>query len=283
MKILITGIGSELATALARGLAGHEVIGLARREHGCYPTLVCDLRAGVPDLPRVDVCVHLAALTDPRLCEARPKAAYRVNVAATRELARQARRFVLISTGSVYGPHDGPLREDREPAPADAYARLKHLAEKEVTDHPDAAVLRWFYPYGPGTRPTSLVTRLIRTIDEGGGVELHEGGRPRVNPIFLSDLVAATRLFCLESLRGTWNVAGPEVVSIEELARRLGAALGRPPRFAPSGRPAGDLVACTERLDRLIRPAIDLDTGLHRTVAWWRTRHGPGNPRERCA
>jgi nucleoside-diphosphate-sugar epimerase len=283
MKILITGISSALGNAIARGLSEHEVIGLARSKHPCYPTVVCELGAGVPVLPRVDVCLHLACLTDPVLCREHPEEAYRINVRATRQLAEQARRFVLASTGSVYGYQDGVLGEDRQAAPADAYAALKHLAEVEVKSHPNAAVLRYFFPYGPGAKPNSLINRLIRAIDDGREVEVHNGGRPRINPIFLSDAVAATRLFCLEVVPGTWNVAGPEVASIMELAERIGRALGKRPRFRHSGRPIKDMIASTQRLGQMFTPCVDLSTGLHRTVAQWLEETKPGNSREQCA
>jgi nucleoside-diphosphate-sugar epimerase len=267
VRILITGINSALGGAVADRLAGHKVLGLGRKENARHLTLVADLRDGVPDLPNLDVCLHLAAITDPQVCRQRYREAYAVNVAATARLLEKARRFVLVSTGSVCGYQDGPVDEGRQPQPADEYARLKCLAEAEAARHPNAAVLRYFFPYGPGTRADTLVNRIIRSVSCGSEVELHAGGRPWINPAYITDVAAATALFCLNDARGTYNVAGLEVVSIRGLAEGVGRLLGKRPLFRPSGKTVKDLVGSTQRLGPLFRPAVGLAEGLGRTVA----------------
>jgi nucleoside-diphosphate-sugar epimerase len=268
MRILITGINSALGAALADGLMGHEVIGLGRHAHPRHRTVLCDLRGEVPPLPAVDLCLHLACVTDPKYCSEHPAEAYRVNVSGTARLLGRARRFVLVSTGSVYGYQEGPLDEGRRPAPGDDYARLKWAAEREVAGHPDAAILRYFFPYGPGAKPGSLVNRLIRCVESGAAVELHEGGQPWVNPIYFTDVVAATRVVCTEGLRGIYNVAGNEVVSVRSLAERIGRMLGKQPRFRGSGKRVKDLVGDTGKLGKVFGPEVSLTAGLKATIEW---------------
>ena len=101
MRILITGINSALGSAIADGLDGHEVIGLARTAHDKYPTICCDLRAGVPPLPSVDVCLHLAFVTDPVFCRERRPEAYQVNVLGTKSLLKTASKFVFGVSGAA--------------------------------------------------------------------------------------------------------------------------------------------------------------------------------------
>ena len=180
--------------------------------------------------------MHLACATDPNYCREHYQEAYRVNVEGTVRLLEQSRRFLFVSTGSVYGHQDCLLKEDREPEPGDEYAAMKRAAEKEVGKHPNAAVLRVFFPYGPATKPGSLVNRLIGNIVAGTPVELHEDGRPKINPIYISDLAEATRIFCLEPVTGVYNVAGREVVSIKDLAEMIGKAWGNVPCFVQPGR-----------------------------------------------
>jgi len=266
MRILITGITSALGSAIADSLEGHEVIGLARREHEGYPTICCDLRAALPRLPEVDVCLHLAFANDPRYCKEHSGEAHRINVLATKQLLKIASRFVFISSGSVCGFQDGLSSETVVPAPADDYARMKLEAENVVASHQRRAVLRWFYPYGPGTKPESLVNRLIRRVEADEEIPLHNDGRPCINPIFITDLVAATRVFCVGHLEGVYNVAGREVVSIEELARLIGEAVGRRPIFRMTGQPIQDMAGSTAKLSEFYRPKVSLQDGLSRTV-----------------
>ncbi len=266
MKILITGINSPLANAVAGTLAGHNVVGLDRNPHPRYPTIRCDLREGTPDLPVFNVCLHMAFATDPRYCREHPAEAYRVNVAGTRALLPSARRFVFVSTGYVYGFQDKLLTEEMPPEPVDDYARLKLEAEHTLADHPQAVVLRYFFPYGPGTRPQNVINRLMRNIAAGHPVDLHEAGRPRTNPLYVADLAEATRRFCLGDRLGTYNVGGTEVVSIEQLAVMLGAVLGKPPQFRPTGKHHKDMNGSTAKMLQVFAPVVALRDGLRSTV-----------------
>jgi nucleoside-diphosphate-sugar epimerase len=267
MRILITGINSALGSTVADSLSGHEVIGLGRRHHPKYATIIGDLRHGVPPLPASDVCLHMAFITDPKFCAENHPEAYQVNVAATASLVAAAPRFVLVSTGYVYGFQDGLLEEDMRLAPHDAYSAMKLSAEEIAARHPNAAVLRYFFPYGPLTKPGGVVNRLIAKIAAGEEIELHDSNRPRTNPIFISDMARATRVFCLEDHRGIYNVGGAEVVSIKDLAESIGKLLGRRPRFRRTGKNIKDMIGSTQKLDRLFRPVVNLANGLPLTVA----------------
>jgi nucleoside-diphosphate-sugar epimerase len=102
-------------------------------------------------------------------------------------------------------------------------------------------------------------------------VTLDEGGRPRINPILVDDVVRAMAALLPRDGHQLLNVAGDEVVSIRELAEAAGAALGREPQFE-EGSPtaAGDLVADTTRLHEELpglRPLASLAEGLRRMAA----------------
>jgi UDP-glucose 4-epimerase len=266
MRILITGINSALGIALAESLTQHEVVGLAKTRHPKYPTVLCNLGSPLPSLPAVDVCVHLASITDPGYCREHYEEAYEVNVAATMRLLKAAPRLVYVSTGSVYGFRDCVLKETMTPKPEDAYAILKRLAEEKVRESPNSAVLRYFFPYGPGTKAGTLVNRLIAHICNGKEVDLNVDGGPRINPMYVADTVALTRMFCLENMTGVFNVAGNEVVSVRELAEMIGRAVGKRVKFRPTGRTIKDMVADTTKCDKLLRPTVNLDNGIRATV-----------------
>ena len=98
---------------------------------------------------------------------------------------------------------------------------------------------------------------------------LNDGGRPRMNPLYIDDVVRVV-LAVLELDRSVvLNVAGDEAVSIKELAETIGRVVGREPRFDEGSAPApGDLVADTTRLHELfdLRPLVPLEEGLRRTL-----------------
>jgi nucleoside-diphosphate-sugar epimerase len=211
--------------------------------------------------------LHFASITDPRVCREDRATAYRVNVTATQELAHLAERFVFISTGYVYGFRAGALHEKLSPDPSDAYAELKLAAERVVAALPGSLILRYFFPYGPGTKPNSLVNRLIQCIGQGDPVLLNEHARPWVNPIHVSDLVSATKQLALGQSTGVYNVAGREVVSIRDLADRIGVCLGTRPVYRHTGKPMGSMIGCIDKLEAHYVPQAGLDVGLARTVA----------------
>ena len=104
-------------------------------------------------------------------------------------------------------------------------------------------ILRLVAPYGPGQR-NRLVPGLISRVQEGRPVTLREGGRPRMNPIFVEDVAEvfaqALQHPCHPAppARAAVNVGGDEVLSIREMGETIGQACGREPVFeeAPSQR-----------------------------------------------
>jgi UDP-glucose 4-epimerase len=281
MKILVTGaagfIGRHLLPALAA--AGHDPYGLARPDqvddlHGGV-AVVCDL--GVPiradSLPRVEAVVHLAQANVAFPEEAR--LLYRVNTVSTQELLDLGRktgiaRFLFTSSGSVYGFGDRRLTEDDELAATDFYAATKIHAERLVSHYREffaSTIFRLFMPYGPGQRGR-LIPALIGRIERGEPVTLNGGGQPRSNPIYVDDVVRAVLAALRHEGHKIVNVAGDEDAGIGELSERIGAAIGKEPRFqdgSPDG--PGDLLADNRRLHELVPgDLVSLDEGLKNTV-----------------
>ena len=87
-----------------------------------------------------------------------------------------------------------------------------------------------------------MIPGLIGRVRDGRPVTLNDGGRPRMNPIYVEDAVRAVapRSACEGSQ--VLNLAGEEPVTIRDLALLAGEALGREPVFedgdgAVAGRP----------------------------------------------
>jgi nucleoside-diphosphate-sugar epimerase len=268
VRILVTGGTGFIASHLVPALVaeGHEVVALGHDPErlptfeGVEP-LVLDLagRDGWGGLPVVDAVVHLAQANVPFPDGA--DALFAVNTASTQRLLEHARRigaerFVLFSSGSVYGASDEPLGEESPLRATDFYAATKVAAERLALAYEGllgVAVLRLFVPYGPGQR-ARMVPAIAERVRGGRPVTLNAGGRPRMNPVFVGDVVRAVSAALASSGTVIANVAGPDVVDVRGLAEEIGRALGAEPVFE-EGSPtaAGDIVADTTRLRGLLR------------------------------
>jgi nucleoside-diphosphate-sugar epimerase len=282
MRVLVTGatgfVASHLLPALVeRGdetfALGHDAERIPVLE-GVEP-LVVDLAQTLPSLPTVDAVVHLAQANVPFPEGARDL--FAVNVASTVGLldhvrTRGAGRFVFASSASVYGFGDAPFTEEDIPAATDFYSATKLAAEGFVRAYRDqlhaTAVLRLVAPYGPG-QTGRLLPALVGRVREGRPVTLNEGGRPRMNPIYVDDVVGVI-VRALESDDDLLlNVAGDDASSIGDLAELIGEAVGTPPIFEEgAGGAAGDLVAVNERMKRELElpDLVPLGEGIRRTV-----------------
>ena len=275
MKVLVAGATGFVAGALVPRLvaAGHKVVAAghdaARLER--FPgaeRLVLDLRR--PDLaeqlpPDLDAIVHLAQANAPF-----PEGAgdlFEVNVVSVQRLLEHARqrglqRFVYASSASVYGGGERPWRETDPTEGPGYYAATKQAAERLAWAYAEVfpvVILRLVTPYGPGQR-NRLVPTLVSRIQEGRPVSLREGGRPRMNPIFVEDVAEVFAQALQDSARpahpdsAAVNVGGDEVLSIREMGETIGQIVEREPVFeAAPGASGGDVVVDTTRMRQVFR------------------------------
>lgn len=278
MKVLVTGARGFIGSRLMHGLEreGHGPVGLGRGAgQKDLPWVRHVLGTGDrPILPRgTDTVVHLA-FAHPSL-GADESNLHRVNVEGTREMVEAAvaagtQRFVLASTGGVYGYRDRPSIETDRPAPADIYSRTKEQAEAVALRHRhdlQVVILRLFFPYGRG-QTGRLVPGLVDRVLEGRPIPVHPEGRPRVNPVHVDDLVAVIlRCLTLDDHQ-ILNVAGPEVTDIPGLATWIARLSGRDVSFEETLPPVADLLGDTDRLEHVLgmRPRRALREGLRGIV-----------------
>jgi nucleoside-diphosphate-sugar epimerase len=306
--ILVTGSTGFIGRPLCRSLveAGATVRG-SSRQGGAHPVAGVE-RAQIADqLDRrvvraaaagADAVVHLAARVHVmRETAADPLAEFRrANVDATRVLAEEAaavgvRHFILASTVKAVGEgNTAAWTEDTPPQPVDPYGRSKLEAEqlmREVAERRGlgATVLRFPLVYGPEVKGNML--RLFALVDRG--IPLPFGAvRNRRSMLFVGNLVAAVRSVLEESLPGfrTFFVTDLRDVSLPELLRLIGAALGRPARLLPVPPGLLRLLLPSAEAERLIgslavdgsslaratgyRPPFTVEQGLRATAGWYR-------------
>ncbi|HZL98783.1 MAG TPA: NAD-dependent epimerase/dehydratase family protein, partial [Planctomycetota bacterium] len=202
--------------------------------------------------------------------------------------AARVRRIVYSSSSAVYGDKvTGPSRETRREAPVSPYGMNKLAAEHLFRMAPalygvDTFSLRYFNVYGPRQDPGSPYSGVISIFITRALADepptIHGDGLQSRDFTYVSD-VAAANLAALGLRRGGGRVANvgsgrsTDLLALWDAVRRACGRPGLQARHGPA-RP-GDIkhsLATTERAARWLGlgPAVGLDAGLQRTVAWYR-------------
>jgi UDP-glucose 4-epimerase len=306
--VLVTGgagfVASHLTDALVR--RGDQVVVLDNLTTGHAENVAPGARLVEGDvadpvtvaeaIDGTEVVFHLAATRAVLRSVLEPRTTDRINSGGTLnilEAARQAgvRRVVSTSSSSVYGgaaavptPESAPLR------PRSPYAVSKlageHYARVYWELHRlETVSLRLFNVYGPRQRPDSeyaaVIPLFIAALSSGHPPEVHGDGRQSRDFTYVDDAVAAflgaSAAPASHCAGRVYNVAGGREQSLLDLLAVLRRILGVdiPARHVETRpgdvrRSQADLTAAAADLGW--RPAIGIEEGLVRTVAWFTNR-----------
>lgn len=261
--ILVTGAARRLGAAVLRDLVRHGVAGdppadrivavdlrepLPEDRVEGVETVAADLRtpevAAVIARVRPHTVLHLDVLAAPAQAGGRTAMKER-NVIGTMQLlaacqkAPSVRRLVVKSSAAVYGcaPRDPALfTEDTQPhrPPRGGYGKDVTEVEGYVRGftrrRPDVAVtiLRFANFLGPDVQ-TAFVDYLSLPV-----LPTVLGFDPRLQFVHIDDVVQAVRIAAGDTHPGTYNVAGSGVLTLSQIARRLGKPTLPVPGFATS-------------------------------------------------
>jgi dTDP-glucose 4,6-dehydratase len=252
--------------------------------HGdiCDPGLVDDVVAGQ------DAVVHFAAEShvDRSIAGAGPFVT--TNVVGTQvlldaALRHRTGRFLHVSTDEVYGSiESGSWTEDWPVAPRSPYSASKAgsdlLALAYARTHGlDVVVTRCSNNYGPYQYPEKVVPLFVTNLLDGKKVPLYGDGLNIRDWLHVADHCAGLALALAKGRAGEiYHVGGGTELTNRELTGRLLAACGAgwdmvepvEDRKGHDRRYSLSIAKIREELG--YAPAVDLDTGLARTVAWYR-------------
>jgi UDP-glucose 4-epimerase len=255
MKILLTGASGLIGDAFVRrNRLNAEIISLGRQKptRADHQHISADLGiAGEIErltaaraLPQqLDLILHLAVSRHHRTFPDTALDMFYVNVATTVALLDYARKagasqVIVGSTGTVYYPFPNLFHKETDATQPQSYFGYSKFAAEVFAGFysPFFSVFipRFFTPYGPGQNDR-LVDGLIKNVLRGAPVSLPLEGRGlRTAPLYVADAAWLLEEAIANRWSGVFNVAGDEVLALQDMAEIIGEASARKPVFQRS-------------------------------------------------
>jgi UDP-glucose 4-epimerase len=310
MIVLVTGAAGFIGANLCRELAAHpaitRIVGLDDLSTGYARNLdqtgtelvtgsVLDQQLVAELVADADAVVHLAARPSVTRSLQDPVASHEVNATGSLyvlEACRQRSVYVVAaSSSSVYGSVPTlPKNEDLATRPLSPYAASKLAAEAYLLAYGAAfglpsLALRFFNVYGPmqaaGHAYAAVIPAFIDAALRGEPLIINGDGQQTRDFTFVGTVVDVLAKAVVRRVASAnpVNLAFGTRIPIIELAQRVADVAGTRVDIRHGPVRPGDVrdsQADCDRLQQLFSDAkpIDLDTGLERTVDWFRRCQG---------
>jgi UDP-glucose 4-epimerase len=282
--ILVTGsnglLGRNLIQSLSRENEVHALVRVLPPDpvpHVHYHAVNLSELGETGSLPkRMDTIIHLAQSSHFRDFPERALDVFRVNVESTAWLLdyatrSEAKHFIYASSGGVYGSGNRAFDEN-SPIVATGdlgyYLGSKLCGEVLVQNYASlmqVTVLRFFFMYGALQKRSMLIPRLVDNIKASSVISLQGQDGIRINPVHVDDATQAI-ISLVASGKGksaTFNIAGPDVLTLREIASIIGNKLSTEPEFQILGGEPSDLVADNSAMRKeLHEPEVHFDDGV---------------------
>jgi dTDP-glucose 4,6-dehydratase len=305
-RAVVTGgagfLGSHLSTRLLE--AGYDVVALDNFVTGSpanvahlvdnarFRLLRCDVVDYVHVPGPVDLVLHFASPASPIDYLLLPIETLKVGSIGTLHALGLAKekgaRFLSASTSEVYGdPQVHPQPETywghvNPVGPRGVYDEAKRFGEALTmayrnTHGVDTALVRIFNTYGPKMRPRDgrAIPAFITQALRGEPITVAGDGTQTRSVCYVDDLVTGILALADSGLAGPVNIGNPRELSILDLARTIRDLVGSRSEITFIPRPVDDPTVRQPDIT-LARSALGwephtpLETGLARTIAWFR-------------
>ncbi len=279
-KILITG---------ANGLLGKEVVNLLQPDYSLHTVTRSDFCASgtinykidfssswdSSSLPEeIDTIIHLSQSQNFRNFPEKAEDIFKVNIESTSKLLdfglkTGIKRFVFASSGGVYGSgshrftENSPLSQSTQLGYYLGSKLCGEILSQNYSNFFDVIILRFFFMYGKYQKRDMLIPRLVDNVKSGKEVTLNGENGISLNPIHVSD--AAQAMKAALKLKGshTFNIAGPEVLSIRDISNQIASLANLTPKFNVSDSPPMNIVANIDAMKRdLFNPQVRFLEGV---------------------
>ena len=253
----------------------------------CNPDIVGHL------MEQVDTVIHFAAETHVARSIYDNSVFFKTDVLGTQVIANQVlrhrnriKRFVHISTSEVYGTvASEPMTEEHPLDPMSPYASAKCGADRLVysywrTYDVPAVIIRPFNQYGPNQHLEKCIPRFVTSALTGSSITIHGDGSAARDWVYVRDtcraLIAVLEAPLDDLLGEVINLGTGNASSINTIANKIVELTGADPSLRENiaDRPGQVLkhISSTDKARRLLgwEASTDLDSGLERTIAWYR-------------
>lgn len=288
-KILISGHSGFVGTNLLNFLDEYDLTGISNVniKSSKIPQIKKDIRfITSEDVPRnLDCIIHLAAMTDVKLCQDNPKLCYEINVLGTQNLLEIARtqkiKFIFLSTSHVYGDSSKQKISESDPKnPTSIYSTSKLAGELLCESYSksyglDISIIRLFSVYGPNEPSYKVTSEMISQLLNKKIVRLGNLS-PKRDFIYIQDAVLAIKII-LEKSRGfnSYNIGSEKSHSIMDLYNILKkiTSSSTPIKSIKSNSrkyDAKDIISNSSKIKKLgWKPKITLEEGMALTLQWY--------------
>jgi UDP-glucose 4-epimerase len=262
LNILITGANGLLSSELCKllVLSGYNVTALYHvnlREtipFVKYQKVDFTSHHWIDDLPsQLDCIIHLAQSSNFRDFPQSALDVFKVNIDSTAQLLDYGRKvsvkqFIYASSGGVYGNGVNPFNENAPLVPFKQlgfYLGSKACSEILIQSYAsifNVIILRPFFMYGPGQNRNMLIPRLMDSVANAKPIVLQGENGILINPIHVKDASSAVLAALSVQDSSTFNIAGPDILSIKQICEGMGEFLGIKPIFEFQLEKPNDLI-----------------------------------------
>jgi dTDP-4-dehydrorhamnose reductase len=177
----------------------------------------------------LDVCVHTAAMSSPKLCEERADVARACNVPTVffDALRKHSVKIIAFSTDQVYDGTHAPYRETDSARPCNVYGQSKLEMEDYLSPISNVTVLRSSIMLGSKAPilPSIAHGTFLHFCQGREGIETDFYTDERRSVVAVADVVAVIQWLVANdnavALAGTFNLGGTQSVSRLEMAEAV--------------------------------------------------------------
>jgi len=284
MKVLVMGSGGYLGRHLAENLSatGLDVIKASSADKSGIEPISGLLPADFSIPNGTETIVFLSQSHRYRELPQSADHVLSVNALSPIRLAMLAKsagvkRFIYLSTGTVYEPSFESIAEDSLLRRDSWYTLSKIHAEEGLSlfrNDMEVNIVRLFGAYGPGQKDR-MVPNIVNSILNGRAIKLQpnpsEGdktGGLKISLCYIDDVVNCLKHLVLNGGPSFLNLASPAFASIRDIAEMIGQNLSIQPRYeVDSSVRDTDLIANTSLLNSIYpHTHISLEDGISRTL-----------------
>ena len=219
-------------------------------------------------LPKnIDTIIHLAQSNNYKNFPIKSADIFNVNVVSTAKLLdfaykNKVKKFIYASSGGVYVNHKRLFNEND---PILISKKLNYylgskLSGEMLCQHYapffQTTIIRPFFIYGSGQKRSMLIPKLFDMVKKGMPITLQGKSGIKINPIHVDD-ASDSILACLKLNNGnqTFNIAGPEILSIKAISKKIGYYLNKKPIFNYENTYPKNVIADISKMKKfLIKP-----------------------------